>query len=120
MLRGVRGVFENNINTMSKIIRDSDIRKCQTIRGGYTRRTIFALTGEVKPKSGWAYRLLGTMIPDDHWQAALNGAVRKKNEPVSPTDEVVKKLKSRIKKQQHQIESITARLDEIENLLDIR
>jgi hypothetical protein len=105
---------------MSKIIRDNDLEACRTIRGGYTKRTIFALTGKTKVKAGWKSRLLGTIIPDEHWQDALNGAVRKKNEPVSPTDEVVKKLKNRITKQQHQIESITARLDEIENLLDIR
>ena len=105
---------------MSKIIHDYDIEACRTIRGGYTKKTIFALTGKTKVKAGWKSRLLGNVITDQNWQDALNGATRKKNEPVSPTDEVVKKLKSRIKKQQHQIEAITARLDEIENLLDIR
>lgn len=103
---------------MSRVITHDDIESCRTIRGGFTTKTIFALTGSKKPLQGWKNRAVGKILSDDLWEKAYAGRVRKKPEPPIQEIESMKKLKSKITKLQHANEELARRVTNLELIIN--
>lgn len=108
------------------------IESCRTEHGGFTKATINALGlswNDLKGKSGWSHKLIGTDISDQEYQKALDGRYVYKSKGRTPKidredapEDVQKRKRNRalleeIQQTQHEL---MARLARIEQALQIK